>query len=85
MEQKTVFAVIENSAIDYDESNEVYLFDSIEKAKVRKNQLIEASGIRDEITDDWVCADEDTYFEAYPDGEYCENHYIVYIKELVVR
>lgn len=85
MEQKTVFMVLEDSAIDYDENEQQFLFDSLEKAIAKKNELIEQSGIREEMDDDWECVDEDCYFEAYPDGEYCENHYTVYIKELEVK
>lgn len=85
MERRTTFLVLEDSAIDYDTNTHQYLFDSKEKAKAQKEKLIEKSGIRDEITDDWVCIDEEYYFEAYPDGEYCENHYVVYVQELEIK
>ena len=83
MNKKTVFVVVEDSTYDY--STELFVFDNIEKAIEKKNELIEKSGIRDEMDDDYECIDEEEYFEAYPDGEYCENHYVVYIKKEEVR
>lgn len=85
MKQKIAYMVLEDSVIDYDGTKREFLFDSLEKALTEKNRLIEDSGIRDEISDGWVCIDEEYYFEAYPEGEYCENHYVVYIKKLEIN
>ena len=84
-EKKYVFIVLEDSAFDFVASIGIYAYDSKEKAIEKKNELIEQSGIRDEIDDDYVCNEDEMYFEAYPDGDYCENHYVVSVNEEEVR
>lgn len=81
MNKKTVFVVVENSAYDYDEEINLFVFDSLEKAQIKKDELIEKSGIRDEVDDNYYVDEDDGGYQAYPDGEYCENHYEVYILE----
>ena len=76
-----VFVVVEDSAYDFDTSIRVFVFDSFEKAKAKKEELIEQSGIRDEVDDNYYVAEDEGGYQAYPDGEYCENHYEVNIYE----
>ena len=78
-EKQYVFVVVEDSAYDFDTSIRVFVFNSLEKAKAKKEELIEQSGIRDEVDDNYYVSDDEYDYQAYPDGEYCENHYEVNI------
>lgn len=38
----------------------------------------------DELEDGWVYEDGEMYCEVYEDGNYSENHYTIYLKEVEV-
>lgn len=85
MKQKTVFIVLEDNAYDCDQSIRVFAYSNKEKAIEKKNKLIEESNIREEIDSRYICNEDDTSFEAYLDGEYAVNHYVVSVKEEEIR
>ena len=81
-----VYIVTEDSSCEYEHYNNIFVFENLEKAKAKKQELIEESGILEEVKNcDLICSNEDLYFEAYEDGEWDNNHYSIDIQEKEVE
>ncbi len=82
-----VYALIEDCTVDFEDSNTCCLFTDIEKAKLqmrryiskeRKEGCIERWSGRSAFVEEKAT---DTEYIAFIEGEYCQNHYRVFIEK----
>lgn len=66
---------------NYDHDIEVYK--KQEDAKKRFDGIVEEA--KKEYPDDWVREESETAYSTWKDGEYCDTHYCVTLKEIELR
>ena len=79
----TVFVLIEDYVSDFNQTIKITLFETLDKAREEFNRLV-AIDINENPGE--VITNEDCYYESWDaEGEYAENHTVIYINEMPVK
>ena len=80
-----VYVLFTQVTYDYEESNNIKVFSSMEKAKAAFDEFVKAEK-KDAEDKEWDSIElSETCFEAYPEGCYDEDHVLANIEEQELR